>query len=211
MTLFKDLTDSIMEGNDSKVKEIVEGAVKSKVPVKEILNDGLIATMNMVGQKFKNCELFVPEVLMAARAMKAGIDVIRPLFDKAGVETLGKVVIGTVKGDLHDIGKNLVGMMVEGGGFEVLDLGVDVAPEKFVDAAKKNGAKICMMSALLTTTMPTMKETIEALHEAGLKGKVKTLVGGAPVTQKFADDIGADGYGSNAAAAVEVAKRLNAN
>ncbi len=211
MTSFKDLTDSIMEGNDSKVKEIVEGAVKSKVPVKEILNDGLIATMAMVGQKFKNCELFVPEVLMAARAMKAGIDVIRPLFDKAGVETLGKVVIGTVKGDLHDIGKNLVGMMVEGGGFEVLDLGVDVAPEKFVDAVKKNGAKICMMSALLTTTMPTMKETIEALHEAGLKGKVKTLVGGAPVTQKFADDIGADGYGSNAAAAVEVAKRLNAN
>ena len=211
MTLFKDLTDSIMEGNDSKVREIVEGAVKNKVPVKEILNDGLIATMNMVGQKFKNCELFVPEVLMAARAMKAGIDVIRPLFDKAGVETLGKVVIGTVKGDLHDIGKNLVGMMVEGGGFEVLDLGVDVAPEKFVDAVKKNGAKICMMSALLTTTMPTMKETIEALHEAGLKGKVKTLVGGAPVTQKFADDIGADGYGSNAASAVEVAKRLNAN
>jgi 5-methyltetrahydrofolate--homocysteine methyltransferase len=211
MTLFKDLTDSIMEGNDSKVKEIVEGAVKSKVPVKEILNDGLIATMAMVGLKFKNCELFVPEVLMAARAMKAGIDVIRPLFDKAGVETLGKVVIGTVKGDLHDIGKNLVGMMVEGGGFEILDLGVDVAPEQFVDAVKKNGAKICMMSALLTTTMPAMKETIEALHEAGLMGKVKTLVGGAPVTQKFADDIGADGYGSNAAAAVEVAKRLNAN
>jgi 5-methyltetrahydrofolate--homocysteine methyltransferase len=211
MITLENLAGSIFEGNEVKVKEIVEGALRSKIPVKEILNDGLIATMNVIGVKFKNCELFIPEVLMAARAMKAGIEVIRPLFNKAGVETLGKVVIGTVKGDLHDIGKNLVAMMVEGSGFEIVDLGVDVPPEKFVDAVKKNGAKICMMSALLTTTMPAMKETIEALHEAGLKGKVMTVVGGAPVTQKFADDIGADGYGSNAAAAAEVAKKLKTN
>ena len=211
MIIFKDLTESIMRGDETKVKEIVEGALKSKVSVKEILNDGLIASMNIVGVKFKNGELFVPEVLKAARAMKAGIGVIRPLFDKSGVEPLGKIVIGTVKGDLHDIGKNLVAMMVEGSGFEVVDLGVDVPPEKFVDAVKKNDAKICMMSALLTTTMPAMKETIEALKKAGFSGKVKTMVGGAPVTQKFANEIEADGYGSNAAAAVDVAKTLIAD
>jgi 5-methyltetrahydrofolate--homocysteine methyltransferase len=167
--------------------------------------------MNIVGVKFKNCELFVPEVLRAARAMKAGIGVIRPLFDKSGVEPLGRVVIGTVKGDLHDIGKNLVAMMVEGSGFEVVDLGVDIPTEKFVEAVGKNEAKICMMSALLTTTMPAMKGTIEALKKAGFSGKVKTMVGGAPVTKKFANDIGADGYGSNAAEAVDVAKTLIAD
>ena len=208
MSIFNDLTESIMQGDDDKVRKIVQQAVEKKIPVKEILNEGLIGAMNIVGVKFKNCELFVPEVLMAARAMQAGVAVIRPLFEKSGVEPLGKVVIGTVKGDLHDIGKNLVGMMVEGSGFELVDLGVDVPPEKFVEAVKQNGAKICMMSALLTTTMPSMKETIEALKKAGLGGKVKTMVGGAPVNQKFADDIGADGYGSNAAAAVDVAKKL---
>jgi len=211
MVIFKDLTESIMRGDETRVREIVEGALRSKVSVKEILNDGLIASMNIVGVKFKNCELFVPEVLRAARTMKAGIEVIRPLFDKSGVEPLGRVVIGTVKGDLHDIGKNLVAMMVEGSGFEVVDLGVDVPSEKFVEAVGKNEAKICMMSALLTTTMPAMKETIEALKKAGFSGKVKTMVGGAPVTQKFANDIGADGYGSNAAEAVDVAKTLIAD
>ena len=202
------INESIMEGNEKRVIQIVEGAVKNKVPVKEILNDGLIGAMNIVGVKFKNCELYVPEVLKAARAMKAGIDVIRPLFEKAGVETLGKVVIGTVKGDLHDIGKNLVAMMVEGSGFEIVDLGVDVPPERFVDAAKAKGVKICMMSALLTTTMPVMKDTIEALKEAGLGGKVKTMVGGSSVTKKFANEIGANGFGSNAAEAADVAKSL---
>jgi 5-methyltetrahydrofolate--homocysteine methyltransferase len=197
-----------MNGNEARVREIVSEALKNKVPVKDILNDGLIGAMNIVGVKFKNCELFIPEVLKAARAMKAGIEVIRPLFEKSGVQPLGKVVIGTVKGDLHDIGKNLVVLMVEGSGFEVVDLGVDVPPEKFVEGVKKNGASICMMSALLTTTMPAMRETIDALKKAGLGGKVKTMVGGAPVTQKFAEDIGADGYGSNAAAAVDVAKTL---
>ena len=211
MVIFKDLTESIMRGDETRVREIVEGALRSKVSVKEILNDGLIASMNIVGVKFKNCELFVPEVLRAARAMKAGIEVIRPLFDKSGVEPLGRVVIGTVKGDLHDIGKNLVAMMVEGSGFEVVDLGVDVPSEKFVEAVGKNEAKICMMSALLTTTMPAMKETIEALKKAGFSGKIKTMVGGASVTQKFANDIGADGYGSNAAEAVDVAKTLIAD
>lgn len=208
MMISEELNESILQGDERRVIQIVEGALKNKVPVKEILNEGLIGAMNIVGTKFKNCELYVPEVLKAARAMKSGIEVIRPLLEKAGVETLGKVVIGTVKGDLHDIGKNLVAMMVEGSGFEIVNLGVDVSPEKFVDAAKAKGVKICMMSALLTTTMPAMKDTIEALKEAGLGGKVKTMIGGAPVTKKFADEIGANGFGSNAAEAADVAKRL---
>jgi len=208
MAILGDLAESIMEGDESKVKKIVEEAVKSKVPVKEILNDGLIGAMNVVGVKFKNCELFVPEVLMAAKAMKAGIGVLKPFLDKSDTQSIGKVVIGTVKGDLHDIGKNLVAMMVEGTGFEVIDVGVDVPPEKFVEAVKTNKADLCMMSALLTTTMPAMKQTIDALKEAGLGTKVKTMIGGAPVTRAFADSIGANGYGSNAAAAVEVAKSL---
>ena len=208
MMISEELNESILQGDERRVKQIVEGAVKNKVPVKEILNEGLISAMNIVGTRFKNCELYVPEVLKAARAMKAGIEVIRPLFEKAGVETLGKVVIGTVKGDLHDIGKNLVALLVEGSGFEIVDLGVDVPPEKFVDAAKAKGVKLCMMSALLTTTMPGMKDTIEALKEAGLGERVKTMVGGAPVTKKFAEEIGANGFGSNAAEAADVAKKL---
>jgi len=206
--MFESLAGSVMEGDESKVQKMVEEAVKNKLPVKEILNDGLIGAMNVVGEKFRNCELFVPEVLIAAKAMKAGLAVLKPLFDKSGVQPVGKVVIGTVKGDLHDIGKNLVAMMVEGTGFEVLDAGVDVAPEKFVELLKTSQAGLCMMSALLTTTMPAMKSTIEAIQEAGLDGKVKTMVGGAPVTPSFARNIGADGYGSNAAAAVEMAKSL---
>ncbi len=208
MAILGDLTESIMEGDEAKVKKIVEEAVKNKVPVKEILNDGLIGAMNVVGVKFRNCELFVPEVLMAAKAMKVGIGVLKPLLDKSDTLSIGKVVIGTVKGDLHDIGKNLVAMMVEGSGFEVIDVGVDVPPERFVEAVKINKANLCMMSALLTTTMPAMKQTIDAFKEAGLGGKVKTMIGGAPVTQSFANSIGADGYGSNAAAAVDVAKSL---
>jgi 5-methyltetrahydrofolate--homocysteine methyltransferase len=208
MDMLKSLTESIMDGDEEKVKMIVEEAIQNKVPVKEILSEGLIGAMNVVGVKFRNCEIYVPEVLMAGKAMKAGIEILKPLFDKSAVQPIGKVVIGTVKGDLHDIGKNLVAMMVEGTGFEVFDLGVDVPPEKFVDAMKANKADICMMSALLTTTMPSMKATVEALREAGLGGKVKTMIGGAPVTGSFAQSIGADGYGSNAAAAVETAKAL---
>jgi 5-methyltetrahydrofolate--homocysteine methyltransferase len=208
MAILEDLKASIIDGDESKVRTIVEEAIKNKVSVKEILSDGLIGAMTLVGVKFKECEIFVPDVLMAARAMKAGMEILKPLFEKSGVQPVGKAVIGTVKGDLHDIGKNLVGMMVEGNGFEVIDLGVDVSPEKFVEAAKTNKADLCMMSALLTTTMPSMKETVDALKEAGLGGKVKTLIGGSPVTQSFAQSIGADGYGSNATAAVELAKAL---
>jgi 5-methyltetrahydrofolate--homocysteine methyltransferase len=208
MAILEDLTASIIDGDESKVRTIVQEAIKNKVSVKEILSDGLIGAMTLVGVKFKECEIFVPDVLMAARAMKAGMEILKPLFEKSGVQPVGKAVIGTVKGDLHDIGKNLVGMMVEGNGFEVIDLGVDVSPEKFVEAAKTNKADLCMMSALLTTTMPSMKETVDALKEAGLGGKVKTLIGGSPVTQSFAQSIGADGYGSNATAAVELAKAL---
>jgi len=188
MASYEQLAESIMEGDEAKVKKIVEEAVKNKVPVKEILNDGLIGAMNVVGVKFKNCEIYVPEVLMAAKAMRTGIDLLRPLFEKSGVQPLGKVVIGTVKGDLHDIGKNLVGMMVEGTGFEVVDAGVDVAPEKFVEAVKSNKADLCMMSALLTTTMPAMKSTIEAIKEAGYApGKDIALFGGAGLFRTLLD------------------------
>ncbi len=208
MALLGDLTAHVIDGDEIKVRAIVEEAVKNGVSVKEILNDGLIGAMNIVGVKFREGDIFVPDVLMAAKAMKAGMEILKPLFEKSGVQPIGRAVIGTVKGDLHDIGKNLVAMMVEGSGFEVIDLGADVPPEKFVDAVKSTRADLCMMSSLLTTTMPLMKATIDALREAGLGGKVKTLIGGAPVTQSFAQSIGADGYGSNATAAVELAKAL---
>jgi 5-methyltetrahydrofolate--homocysteine methyltransferase len=206
MPFFEDLTESIIQGEDSKVKELVHQAMQNKIPVKEILNDGLIKAMNIVGGKFKNGELYVPDVLWAAQAMKAGVEVIRPFFKKSEVGPLAKVVIGTVEGDIHEIGKNLVAMMVEANGFDVVDLGVDVPPEKFVESVKATGAKICMMSALLTTTMPAMKKTIEALKEASLGGKVKTMVGGAPLTNKFALEIGANGYSPDASGAADLAK-----
>jgi len=210
MIIFEDLTESIMQGNESKLIGIVQRALKSQIPVQEIL-DGLIESMNIIGTKFKNGELFIPELLMAAKTMKAGIEVIRPLFDKSGVKLSGRVVIGTVRGDLHDIGKNLVRMLMEAAGYQVTDLGVDVPIEKFVDAVKSNRPNIVGLSALLTTTMPTMKLVIESLIEAGVRNNVKVMVGGAPVTEKFAKEIGADGYGSSAAAAVEVAKKLIAD
>jgi len=211
MPFWDDLTESVIQGEESKVRELVHQAVQDKIPVKEILNDGLIKAMNIVGVKFKNCELYLPDVLWAAQAMKTGIKLIRPFFKKSEVGPFAKAVIGTVEGDIHEIGKNLVAMMVEANGFDVVDLGVDVPPEKFVESVKANGAKICMMSALLTTTMPAMKKTIEALKEAGLGGKVKTMVGGAPVTEKFAMEIGADGYSPHAMGAVDLAKKLLAD
>jgi len=173
-----------------------------------VLNDGLIAGLSVVGEKFKANEFYVPEVLIAARAMKSGMEILAPKLSEAGVEPIGRIVLGTVKGDLHDIGKNLVSMMLQGGGFEVIDLGTDVPTEKFVSAAKENDAKVVGLSALLTTTMPQMGEVVKAIQEAGLKGKVKTIIGGAPVTQGFADEIGADGYASDAAAAVDTTKAL---
>jgi 5-methyltetrahydrofolate--homocysteine methyltransferase len=202
------IAENVIKGQAPKVKELVEGALAEGVSAGDILNEGLIKGMGVVGEKFKNNEFYVPEVLIAARAMKAGMVLIRPLLASSGVEPIGKVAIGTVKGDLHDIGKNLVAMMLEGAGFEVIDLGIDVTPEKFIDAIRAKGAKIIGLSALLTTTMPSMKTTIDAINEAGLRDRVKVLIGGAPVTQSYADEIGADGYARDAASGVDIAKEL---
>jgi len=207
MPLFEDLIENVIQGDEATVKELIDQALKNNVPAKEILHDGLIKAMNIVGEKFKKCEFYLPDVLWAAQAMKAGIEMIQPFFQRSEVAPLAKVVIGTVEGDIHEIGKNLVAMMVGANGFDVIDLGVDVPPEKFVESVKAHGAKICMMSALLTTTMPTMKKIIEALKQAGLEGKVKTMVGGAPVTKQFAIEIGADGYSPDAPGAVDLAKK----
>jgi len=205
--ILKEIKENVITGNAPKTKEMTQKAVAEKVPVEEILNNGLIAGMTVVGVKFKNNEFYVPEVLIAARAMHAGMDVIEPLIAKAGIKPIAKVAIGTVKGDLHDIGKNLVVMMWKGGGFEVEDLGIDVPPEKFVEAAK-NGAKVLGLSALLTTTMVSMKEVIESLKTAGVRDQVKVIIGGAPVTQSYADEIGADAYAPDAASAVEKVKEV---
>ncbi|MCK4244340.1 MAG: corrinoid protein [Candidatus Omnitrophica bacterium] len=201
------IKESLIKGDANKVKELVEAAVKEKTPVGEILNQGLIAGMNVVGAKFKNNEFYVPEVLIAARAMHAGMDILQPLLAESGIKPIGKIAIGTAKGDLHDIGKNLVIMMLKGGGFEVEDLGIDVPEEKFVESVKA-GTQLIGISALLTTTMPSMKTVIEALRAAGLKDRVKVMIGGAPITQAYADEIGADGYSPDAASAVDKAKEL---
>lgn len=207
MVELKDIADNLIRGQAPKVKELVEEAVKGGMDVKKILNDGLISGMAVVGDKFKKNEFYVPEVLIAARAMHAGMEVLEPLLAKAGVEPIAKVCIGTVKGDLHDIGKNLVSMMLRGAGFNVNDMGIDVPPEKFIEAIK-NGSQMVCMSALLTTTMPSMKVVLEEIKKAGLREKVKTMIGGAPVTQNYADEIGADGYAPDAASAVDKAKEL---
>lgn len=202
------IATALIAGKRNDVAEKVKQAIAENVPPAQILNDGLIAGMQVVGTKFKNNEFYVPEVLIAARAMKAGMEILAPQLAAAGVQPVAKVVIGTVKGDLHDIGKNLVAMMLQGGGFEVIDLGTDVAAEKFVQSAQEKGAKLIAMSALLTTTMPQMGTVVKALREAGLQGKVKAMIGGAPVTQDFCDEIGADGYAPDAASAVDKAKEL---
>jgi 5-methyltetrahydrofolate--homocysteine methyltransferase len=206
--LLNALKEAVIVGNANAAKELTEKALAENIPAKTILDDALIPGMMVVGEKFKNNEYYVPEVLIAARAMYAALDLLRPILSQSDIEPIGTVVIGTVKGDLHDIGKNLVRMMLEGGGFRVIDLGVDVAPEKFIEAIKEHNAQILAMSALLTTTMPSMKATIDALKEAGLRDKVKVMVGGAPVTQQWADEIGADGYAPDAASAVDKAKEL---
>ena len=207
MANLENLKESIISGKAPQVKELTQAAVDEGVLVKDILNEGLIAGMSVVGTKFKNNEFYVPEVLIAARAMHAGMDILEPLFAESGIEPIGKIAMGTVKGDLHDIGKNLVTMMLSGAGFEVDDLGIDVPPEKYVEAVK-NGAKVIAMSALLTTTMPGMAEVIKALEEAGVTGQTKTMIGGAPVTQSYADEIKADGYAPDASSAVDKAKEL---
>ena len=206
MSVLEEISKNLQAGQAPKVKELVKKAVDEKVPVGDILNKGLLSGMSVIGEKFKKNEVYVPEVLIAARAMQWGMEVLQPLLAKAGVQPVGKVVLGTVKGDLHDIGKNLVGMMLQGAGFQVVDLGIDVAPEKFIDAVKTKGCALVGLSALLTTTMPQMKNVITAIKEAGVKAKV--LIGGAPVTQNYADEIGADGYAPDAATAVDVAKKL---
>jgi 5-methyltetrahydrofolate--homocysteine methyltransferase len=208
MSLLDEMKISVMEGNPDKVKELVRQALDQKVEVKTILNEGLIAAMDVVGRRFQSRELFIPEMLMAGEAMTRGLEVLRPLFKESGVKPQGIVVIGTVQGDSHSIGKSLVSMMMEGAGFKMIDLGVDVSPEQFVKSVKEEDAQLVGMSALLTTTMPCMKATIEALKEAGLLDKVKTLIGGAPVTQEYADKIGADGYAPDAITAVNKAREF---
>jgi len=202
------LRDSLIYGKADEVKDMVKKAIDEGQDVEKILNEALIAGMDIVGDKFKKNEFYVPEMLIAARAMKAGMEVLRPLLVKSGVKSLGTVVLGTARGDLHDIGKNLVGMMLEGAGFEIVDLGVDVSPEKFVQTVKEKEVQIVGISALLTTTMPSMKDVIKALDEEGVRNKVKVMIGGAPVTQSYAEEIGADGYAPDAASAADKAKEL---
>jgi len=202
------LAQSIIGGKKNDAVAIVNEALAEGVYVGDIITLGLIAGMNVVGSKFKANEFYVPEVLIAARAMKSCMEIIKPLLEESGVKPAGTVVIGTVKGDLHDIGKNLVAMMLQGNGFDVIDLGVDVEAENYVNTAIEKGADIIALSALLTTTMPSMKSTIDVLNASEGKGKIKVMIGGAPVTQKFADEIGADGYSSDAASAVDLAKSL---
>ncbi|OGF50902.1 MAG: methyltransferase, partial [Candidatus Firestonebacteria bacterium RIFOXYA2_FULL_40_8] len=192
MADFKEIADAVIKGQAPKVKELVQKAVNEKVTANDILQKGLIVGMGFIGERFKKNEVYVPEVLIAARAMKAGMEILKPLLATAGVKPLGVVVLGTVKGDLHDIGKNLVGMMLEGAGFKVVDIGIDASPEKFINATKESKATVIAMSALLTTTMVAMKAAIEELKKAGVTAKV--MIGGAPVTQAYADEIGAQGY-----------------
>jgi 5-methyltetrahydrofolate--homocysteine methyltransferase len=206
MADLKALAEAVIRGDQATAVSVTKQALKEKVAPKQILDEGLIAGMDVVGARFKNNEIYIPEVLIAARAMKMAMEVLEPELVKAGVQPIGKLVIGTVQGDLHDIGKNLVSMMLKGAGFEVIDLGVDVSPEKFAAEAKAKGANLIGMSALLTTTMPGMEKTIKALQQAGVTAKV--MVGGAPVTQTFADKIGANGYAPDAASAVDTAKKL---
>lgn len=205
---YEELATALISGKAPVVRELTEEALAAGEKPQDVLNKGLVAGMGKVGEKFKNNEFYVPEVLIAARAMKFGMEVLRPKLAETGVEPVARVAIGTVRGDLHDIGKNLVAMMMEGAGFEIVDLGVDVKPEQFVQTVKERDTRLVCLSALLTTTMPAMKDTIEALREADLRNGVTVMVGGAPVTQNYADEIGADGYAPDAASAVDRAKEL---
>ena len=202
------ISTAVIEGKLEGMEELTQQALDGGLDAQEILNDGLMKGMDHVGVEFKAGNMFVPEVLRSARAMQSSMNILRPILVESGVEMVGKILIGTVKGDLHDIGKNLVAMMCEGAGFEVKDLGKDVEPEAFVEEVKTFEPDVLGMSALLTTTMRSMEQTIKALEEAGIRDKVKVMIGGAPVTQDFATRIGADGYASNAAGASDLAKKL---
>jgi corrinoid protein of di/trimethylamine methyltransferase len=203
----KQLYDSVVSGDAKTTQALTQQALAEGVDPLKLVNEYMVPAMDEVGRRFEANEYFVPELLISARAMKAALELIRPLLTARGDQPLGRVAIGTVKGDLHDIGKNLVGSLLEGGGFEVIDLGVNVTPEKFIATVNEKKANIIAMSALLTTTMPAMKTTIDALKQAGVRDKVKVLIGGAPITQKYADEIGADGYSENAVGAVALAKK----
>ncbi len=208
MAIFEQIADEVVKGQADTVKQLVDQALSENKSAEDVLNNGLVAGMNVVSEKFKSNEFFIPEVLVSARAMTAGLDILNPLLAAANVKAKGKVVIGTVKGDLHDIGKNIVGMMLQGAGYEIVDLGADVSKEKFIESAQKEDANVVGLSALLTTTMIYMKEVIQGLKDAGLREKVKVIIGGAPVTQAYADQIEADGYAPDAASAIDLAKDL---
>jgi 5-methyltetrahydrofolate--homocysteine methyltransferase len=206
--LYGKMSEVLIAGNIEEIKKLTQQALDEGTEANEILQQGLLPGMDIVGQRFKACEMFIPEVLRSAKTMHGAMEILRPLLSESEAAGSGTVIIGTVEGDLHDIGKNLVGMMLGGAGFRVVDLGTDVKPQAFMEAAKEHKPNILGMSALLTTTMPKMGETINALREAGIRDQIKVMAGGAPVTQDFVEEIGADAYGSNATAAVEKAKTL---
>ncbi len=208
MADLSELYDAILTGNAKKAEEVTTAALEEKIDPTELLSKHMIPAMDEVGKRFECNEYFVPELLIAARAMKASMALMAPALAAAGAEAAGRVVIGTVQGDLHDIGKNLVASMLEGAGFDVVDLGVDVSPEKFVEAAQEKEGSLVALSALLTTTMTQMKAVVEKLEASGVRDKYKVIIGGAPITQQYADEIGADGYSDNASAAVALARKL---
>lgn len=210
MTMIKEIGECLQRGEDDRVASLVQDAIASGLPAEQILNAGLIAGMNVVGEQFRLREIFLPDVLMAARAMYAGLDLLKPLLARDGVPVAGRIVLGSVQGDLHDIGKNLVAIMLKGAGFEVIDLGHDVPADRFVDAAIQHDASIIGLSALLTTTMPVMEEVVGLVRTRGLAGRVRVIVGGAPVSEGWAREIGADAYAFDAANAVERVRALAA-
>ena len=212
MSKIQEVAEAVEKGKAKLAGGLVQEALDEGCDPVEILNQGMIDAMGVVGEKFKNNEIFVPEMLVAARAMKKGVEVLKPHLASGGTGTAGKMILGTVAGDLHDIGKNLVGMMIESAGFEVIDLGIDVPIEKFIEAVNENpDATLVGCSALLTTTMPALRDTVAALNEQPFRDRIKIMVGGAPITQAFADEIGADGYSEDAASAAQLAKKLAAN
>jgi 5-methyltetrahydrofolate--homocysteine methyltransferase len=208
MTIFEKIADEVQRGDSESVEASVNDAISKDIPADKIMDDGLVEGMNIIGEKFKNNECFIPEVLVSAKAMTVGLGILKPLLAEKNVKPIGKAVIGTIQGDLHDIGKNIVGMLLQGAGFEIIDLGADVKVDRFVESAKSENADIVGMSALLTTTMVNMKTVIDGLSKAGIRDRVKVIIGGAPVTQAYADQIGADGYATDAATGVDVAKKL---
>ena len=206
--ILEQMTNALIAGKQDEVVKLTQDALDQGAVAKDILDNGLLAGMDVVGQRFKAGDMFIPEVLLCARCMHSAMDILKPLLSEADAAGAGTMVIGTVEGDLHDIGKNLVSMMLQGAGFKVIDLGTNITSQQFVDAVKEHNPKVLGMSALLTTTMPKMEETIQALNEAGIRDGVKIMAGGAPVTQDFIEKIGADAYGANAASAVDKAKEL---